>query len=236
MKKFIIEDDFWEVFPEAKIGVVTCHGIDNTIKDKNQYQEMIAAAEQQALKYLTHDTFRKNKVVKIWREAFKQFKTKKGARSSIESLLKRIDKGNSLGTINPLVDLYNKISLQYALPCGGEDIDTFNGDVRLTKAKGDEPFVTLGSNKSAPPYPEEIVYKDDAGAICRCWNWREAVRTLLTEETTNAFLIIECIDEKRMDVLQEAVHDLSQQVQNHLGGTCDVSIMDINNKELIIQS
>lgn len=236
MKKFIIEEDFWHLFPNAKIGVVTCHAIDNTIKAKDQFIDMIQAAEQEAKQYLTHDTFRKNKVVKVWRDAFRKFKTKKGARSSIESLLKRIDKGNSLGTINPLVDIYNATSLKYALPCGGEDIDRFQGNIRLTKAKGDEPFVTLGSNKSAPPYAGEIIYKDDAGAVCRCWNWREAVRTLLTEDTKNAFLIIECVDEKRMDVLQQAVNDLSQQVQNHLGGTCDVSIMDIKNKELIIQS
>lgn len=25
MKKFIIEDDFWSIFPSAKIGVVVCH-------------------------------------------------------------------------------------------------------------------------------------------------------------------------------------------------------------------
>lgn len=34
MKKFIIEDEFWNLFPNARIGVITCHGIDNTIKDK----------------------------------------------------------------------------------------------------------------------------------------------------------------------------------------------------------
>jgi len=34
------------------------------------------------------------------------------------------------------------------LPCGGEDIDTFVGDIRLTKAVGNENFVTLGTYKS----------------------------------------------------------------------------------------
>lgn len=34
MKKFIIEDEFWNLFPNARIGVITCHSIDNTIKDK----------------------------------------------------------------------------------------------------------------------------------------------------------------------------------------------------------
>ncbi len=98
-------------------------------------------------------------------------------------MLKRVSTGKGLGTINPLVDIYNSISLKYAMPCGGEDMDKFIGDIRLTKATGDESFITLGSDKSEPPYEGEIVYKDDEGAICRCWNWRESVRTMLTEDT-----------------------------------------------------
>ena len=82
------------------------------------------------------------------------------------------------------------------MPCGDEDIDTFVGDIRLTMAVGNEDFVTLGTDENAPPYEGEIVYKDNEGAICRCWNWRESVRTMLTENTKNAFLCIELIDER----------------------------------------
>ena len=187
MKKFIIEDDFWELFPNAKIGIITCNGIDNTIKDENQYKDMISQGEKEALNHLPNEEFSSNEVIKVWRDAFKKFKTKKGARSSIEALLKRVSTGKGLGTINPLVDIYNSISLKYAMPCGGEDMDKFIGDIRLTKATGDESFITLGSDKSEPPYEGEIVYKDDEGAICRCWNWRESVRTMLTEDTKTCF-------------------------------------------------
>lgn len=235
MKKFIIEDDFWSVFPDAKLGVVVCHGIDNLIKNEDKYADMILNSEKEAFKYLKNEEFSSNEVVKVWREAFQKFKTKKGARSSIESLLKRIHNGNHLGSINPLVDIYNSVSLRYALPCGGEDIDTFAGDIRLTKAVGDEGFITLGSDKSEPPYEGEIVYKDNQGAICRCWNWRESVRTMLTENTKNAFLCIESVDEKRTEEFESALQDLAKIVQDNLGGTCKASILDINNREVIIE-
>ncbi len=235
MKKFIIEDDFWEVFPNAKIGVVICHGIDNTIKDNEQYIEMISDAEKEALKHLQNPEFTKNPVIKVWREAFQKFKTKKGARSSIEALLKRAHKGNPVGTINPLVDIYNSISLRYALPCGGEDIDKFVGNLRLTKAIGNEDFIPLGTEENSPPYEGEVVYKDDMGAICRCWNWREAVRTMLTENTTNAFLCIELVDETRVDEFEKALKDLAKLVEVNLGGTSKISVLDINNKEAIIE-
>lgn len=222
MKKFVIENEFWSLFPSAKIGVIVCYGIDNTIKDKEAYKNMILNSEKEALKYLQNAEFSSNEVIKVWREAFKKFKTKKGARSSIEALLKRVHNGNQLGTINPLVDIYNSVSLRYALPCGGEDIDTFVGDIRLTKAVGNENFVVLGADKSEPPYEGEIVYKDNEGAICRCWNWRESVRTMLTENTKNAFLCIELIDEKRTEEFENALKDLEKAVQDNLGGTCKV--------------
>jgi DNA/RNA-binding domain of Phe-tRNA-synthetase-like protein len=235
MKKFIIEDDFLGVFPNAKIGVVICHGIDNSIKDKEQYEEIILKAEKEVLKYLQNAEFSKNSVIKVWREAFQKFKTKKGARSSIEALLKRIHNGNHIGTINPLVDIYNSISLRYALPCGGKDIDKFVGNIRLTKAVGNESFIALGTDKSEPPYEGEIVYKDNEGAICRCWNWRESVRTMITENTKNAFLCIELIDEKRIEEFENALKDLAKAVHDNLGGTCKISILDINNKEIAIE-
>ncbi|SQC06530.1 B3/4 domain-containing protein [Clostridium perfringens] len=234
MKKFIIEDDFWELFPNAKIGIITCNGIDNTIKDENQYKDMISQGEKEALNHLPNEEFSSNEVIKVWRDAFKKFKTKKGARSSIEALLKRVSTGKGLGTINPLVDIYNSISLKYAMPCGGEDMDKFIGDIRLTKATGDESFITLGSDKSEPPYEGEIVYKDDKGAICRCWNWRESVRTMLTEDTKNAFLCIELVDENREKEFENALKKLSQLVEKNLGGKSEISILHINNKEAII--
>lgn len=234
MKKFITEDEFWSLFPNAKIGVIVCHGIDNTIKDESKYIDMISTSEKEALKHLNNEEFSSNEVIKVWREAFQKFKIKKGARSSIEALLKRVSNGNNLGTINPLVDIYNSISLKYGLPCGGEDIDTFAGDIRLTKAVGNENFITLGTDKNAPPYEGEIVYKDDEGAICRCWNWRESVRTMLTENTKNAFLCIELVDEKRLNEFENALNDLAKLVQENLGGTYNISILDINNKEITI--
>lgn len=234
MKSFIVENKFWEVFPEARIGVVVFHGIDNTIKEMDQYAEIIRDSERQALNFLKEADFSSNDVIKVWRDAFQKFKTKKGARSSIEALMKRVYKGDHIGTINPLVDLYNAISLKYALPCGGEDIDTFIGDIRLTKAEGNEPFITLGSEANEPPYAGEIVYKDDEGAICRCWNWRESVRTMLTEETKNAFLCIELVEISRVEDLKDALAELADLVEKNLGGTYKISILDLNNREISI--
>ena len=130
------------------------------------------------------------------------------------------------------MDIYNSISLKYGLPCGGEDIDKFVGDMRLTSANGDEEFIPLGAEDNSPPYEGEVVYKDDKGAICRCWNWREAVRTMLTEDTENAFLCIELVDEDRTEEFERALKELSQLVEDNLGGRNRIEILDIDNRQV----
>lgn len=231
MEKFIVEDEFWNLFPKAKIGVVSCYDVNNSINDKEKYKRMILDGEKKALEYLQDEEFSNNQVIKVWRDAFKIFKTKKGARASIESLLKRVDKGNHIGSINPLVDIYNYISLKYALPCGGEDIDKFIGTVKLTKATGNEEFIPLGEDRNLPPYEGEIIYKDNGGAICRCLNWRETVRTMLTDTTKNAFMCIELVDENRFEDFENALNELGETIQGNLGGTYKIEILDFNNRE-----
>ena len=235
MTKFIVEKEFWDVFPDAKIGILICTGIDNNIKNEDEYKELIGLAEKEAFKYFTEPEFSKNPVIKVWREGFQKFKTKKGARSSIEALLKRVNGGNHIGSINPLVDIYNSISLKYGMPCGGEDIDTFDGDIKLTKALGSEEFIPLGENKNSSPYEGEIVYKDNAGAICRCFNWRESYRTMLTENTVNSFMCIEMIDETRYLDLEKALDELSNNISVNLGGKIEKHIIHINNSQVIIE-
>ena len=63
----------------------------------------------------------------------------------------------------------------------------------------------------------ELCYRDNAGAICRCWNWRDGERTALTDESGKAFLIIESVDPARADDLEAAVDQLADMVQRYLG-------------------
>ena len=53
MKKFIIEEPIFEIFPEVKIGVIVCRGIDNTVKDKERYADYLANAQVLAQEHST---------------------------------------------------------------------------------------------------------------------------------------------------------------------------------------
>ncbi len=223
MKQFVTEDSFWELFPDARIGIVVIHGMTPesgvSEEDAKALCMLLNEANDAADRHLNSNTISENEVVAVWRDAYKKFKTKKGARCSVENLLKRVLKGNPVGSITPSVDAYNIISLKYALPVGGEDIDAMEGDIRLGITDGGDAFRGLGEEKDEPTLEGELCYRDDAGAICRCWNWRDGVRTALTDNSQKAFLIIECVDPSRADDLEEAVDELAQLAEKHLGAT-----------------
>lgn len=170
--KVIVEKEFWELFPRAQISIMVAKGLDNSVdKSKDTYfKSLLNKGSKRAETFIEDDTFTQNIVIQEWRNAFSKFRTKKGARSSIEALLKRVSQGREFNPINPLVDLYNSVSLSYAVPCGGEDMAKIQGDLHLGKAEGGEAFFPLGAETDAPALPEEIIYYDDEGAVCRCFN------------------------------------------------------------------
>ena len=57
---------------------------------------------------------------------------------------------------------------------------------------------------------------------------------MLTENTKNAFLCIESVDETRNEELVRALKDLEISVQSQLGGSCKSYILDINNRSVTI--
>ena len=121
MKRFVLDPSFLELFPQSRIGVLVCKGIDNHVKEEERYAPWLRECEKLSSVYTGNPEFTENETIRNWRDAFYRFRTKKGARCSIEALLRRVSKGGEIGCINPLVDLYNGISLKYGMPVGRKD-------------------------------------------------------------------------------------------------------------------
>ncbi|WP_294605444.1 phenylalanine--tRNA ligase beta subunit-related protein [uncultured Lactobacillus sp.] len=225
MQELIVDNTFWSIFPQAKIYTLIVNGINNHIPDiSDNYQTMLNQAEEEAKQYLTAKDFKDNIVIAEWREVLTKFKKKKGARSSIEALLKRVSQDKTFNPINPLVDIYNSVSLEYAVPCGGEDLDQIAGQMHLGVATGNEDFYPLGAEKSDPPRAGEVIYYDQKGAVCRSLNWRDDKRTMLTEDTTYAILIMEAVTDNQKERADKAIQALKQKIAVELGVVGDISI------------
>lgn len=131
-----------------------------------------------------------------WRDTYTAFGSKPSrTRNSAEALAKRALSDAGLPRINVLVDLYNAISVAHLIPVGGEDLDHIRGGMRLVRATGVEDFVTVAGGEETVEHPDagEVVWSDEAGVTCRRWNWRQGPRTRLTEQTTSAIFLLECL-------------------------------------------
>ncbi len=232
MKTFSINQKIFEIFNDLHLGIVLCQNINNekSLQAENllNLTIQIAKSELSSLSNLTD-----LKVLQDWRNAYKKFNEKKN-RSSIESLLRRIYNDKPVSSINPLVDIYNSISIKYKMPCGGEDIDKIPNNIELTISNGNESFLQLGSDYVENPNRDEIIYTSDNMVICRCFNWRESDICKLTSETKNAFLCIECLDISDLSSLESAIGDLSNTVADLLGGNCKSIILNKKNHKIEI--
>lgn len=59
------------------------------------------------------------------------------------------------------------------------------------------------------PDPGEVVWCDDAGVTCRRWNWRQARRTQLGQDTTTVLFILDALDPVTDQELHAAADDLA---------------------------
>jgi DNA/RNA-binding domain of Phe-tRNA-synthetase-like protein len=148
--------------------------------------------------------------VAAWRVAYQAFGAKpKRTRPSVEALLRRVEAG--LPRIDRLTDIYNAMSVKHLIPIGGEDLAKYRGPARLVRAAGNEPFDTTRDGEPVTEHPEpgEVVWRDDAGVTCRCWNWRQCVRTRITHFTVRAVFILDGLAAIGADGLTAAGQDLA---------------------------
>ncbi|BBE74998.1 MULTISPECIES: B3/B4 domain-containing protein [Enterobacteriaceae] len=157
-----------------------------------------------------------------WSEVFKRFGAKpKRTPCSADALRKRVLRDGSMAAIDPVVDLYNAISLRYAIPVGGENLAAYVGAPRLVIAEGTERFDMMKDGQLAEesPEPGEVVWRDDLGVTCRRWNWRQGVRTRLSATDSQMWFILESLPEMPIDALHAAGDELAAGLQEMMPGS-----------------
>jgi DNA/RNA-binding domain of Phe-tRNA-synthetase-like protein len=154
--------------------------------------------------------------LEAWREAYRGFGAKpQRTPCSAEALRKRAQRDGGLPPINRMVDLYNALSVRWAVPIGGEDLAAYQGLPRLVRATGDEAFKMVSNGEPAVEHPEpgEVVWRDDRGVTCRRWNWRQGPRTRLDLPTTEMWFVIERLEPMPIAALQAVGRDLADGIR-----------------------
>ncbi|MEV4097725.1 B3/B4 domain-containing protein [Streptosporangium saharense] len=186
--------------PDFAVLAMTVYGLRNGPTD-DRSRAWLATAAQEAVSA-------EDPRIEAWREAYRAFGAKpQRTRPSVDALVRRMP----LPEINLVVDAYNTVSVRHGLPIGGEDLGRYAGAARLVRAVGDEPFEVVEKGETVIDTPEigEVVWRDDLGVTCRRWNWRQCVRTRITEETTDALFLLERLAPMSLDELRAAGEELT---------------------------
>ncbi|TCJ91497.1 MULTISPECIES: B3/B4 domain-containing protein [Dermacoccus] len=198
-----IDDSVRELRPDYRAVLVVAQGLRGG-ESNEESETLLFAAEEHVRGMLEHTPPEELPHIAPWRDAYRAFGAKPlRTRNSAEALLRRAD---ALPRVNALTDAYNAVSVRHQTPLGGEDLDAYDGPLRLTRATGDEEFSTMSTGAETTEHPDagEVVWRDDAGVTCRRWNWRQCYRTRLTDETTNAIFICDVLDVEPGDGEQRA--------------------------------
>jgi DNA/RNA-binding domain of Phe-tRNA-synthetase-like protein len=201
IEEIVVDDAVRRLRPDFAVLVVVARGVRGGPSDGASRELLTAAAATDPAPFAAH--------LDAWRDAYRAFGAKpQRTRPSVDALLRRAPAG--LPEINRLVDTYNAVSVRHGLPVGGEDLAAYRGAARLVRATGDEPFETVAGGEPAVEHPEigEVVWRDDDGVTCRRWNWRQCVRTRVTERTGSALFLLERLDPVPLDALRAAGAEL----------------------------
>jgi len=223
---FSIQKELFHILPDLIIGMVVAMGVDNT-RPSREIETLLSQAIEEMKRNFIVDKAQEHPRIKPWRTAFSKLSIS-GSKfpSSIESMAKRILRGDPFPRINPLVDLYNSVSLRYLVPMGGHDLNTIKGNIYLKFAEGWEPFTPMGGGETMIVPKGELVYRDDQEVLTRNWVWRQCEKDKATEETKNIFIPIDVLGEVGRGRAEEIIRELSELIPRYLGGTLFLAILN----------
>jgi len=217
--RFSIQKEIFNLLPDLTIGVVVATGLDNT-QPSPEIEQLLLRTLEEFRRSFPAEKAQEHPRIRPWRTAFSTLGLS-GSKfpSSIESMARRVLRGDPFPRINPLVDLYNSISLKHLVPMGGHDLDTLEGNIALQFAEGWEPFIPMGGEEKVTVPKGELVYRDDQVVLTRNWVWRQCEKDKTTEKTRNIFIPIDVLGEVGRAVADEIIQELSERIPKYFGGS-----------------
>ena len=217
-----------ERFPDFRVALVIAEDLSLGESRSAALQAELEAIEAECRRRWSGVELSAIPGVAAWRSAYKGFGIKKTSyRSSVERLIKRVLAGGALPAVNPLVDLYNAVSLDSALCLGCDDLDAIEGDLAFRFARPGDSFIDMGAeadeDPNDPPKDGEVVYADARHVLCRRWNWRQDARSAVSAATRRAALTIQS---NGFGDVEAAAARVAALIERECGGRCRIVVAD----------
>ena len=207
--EFSVSQDVLDV--GVRIRGVFIQDIEQNTEYSKELNEYIDAKIQSLLTNTTREGIKEDSIIQGFYELHQRVNVprRKNPPAS-ENLLLTLVKKQSLFHINPIVDIYNLISMESKLALGAHDIDRADGNIHLRLTDGSETFIPLGQQVNKGVAKGVYSYIDDSNEVLCYLEIRQVDKTKITNDSQNIFYIVQ----GNQNTSQEYIDKIAQEIIN----------------------
>ncbi|MGI6348646.1 MAG: hypothetical protein GX245_05415 [Eubacteriaceae bacterium] len=232
--KFVVYEEVFRALPDYCVGVVVAEEIDNT-KSNETIKVLYENQMQKTMEILQNVNLKESPALLPYRQAMQAVGINPNKYpSSIEAMLKRVQKGHLLPSINPAVDLSNLVSMKYLLPMGSHDMDALTGNIAVRFSRESDVFLPLGESEEESVEAGDLVYCDEMRIRTRRWIWRQSDVGKITEDTRRIFFPIDGFANSNKEAVLAAAEELEALLKTHFHCETKRGFVDREHPESIL--
>jgi lysyl-tRNA synthetase class 1 len=216
-KIFSIDGEVAKKYPSINIGIAIIKDIKIKKSDPNLANELNKFVSEQS--HLTNEVISSYPEVLAYRKLYKEMGIDwHSRRPSPEALLRRISQKKELYQINTCVDAYNLVVLKNRVSVGAFDYNKFSFPTVMRFPKEGEEILLLGDREPTKFKPAELAYFDGQGGYNIDFNYRDAQRTAVTEDTKDILLNIDGIFDISREKVEKSLQESIDIILKYCGG------------------
>ena len=217
---FSIDGEVAKKYPSINIGIAVIKNINIKKSDPNLVAEIDQFVQSQS--HLSNEVISAYPEVTTYRKLYKEMGIDwHSRRPSPEALLRRISQKKDLYQINTCVDAYNLIVMKNRVSVGAFDYDKFSFPTVMRFPKEGEEILLLGDKESTKFKPTELAYFDENGGYNIDFNYRDAQRTTVTENTKDILLNIDGVYNITREKVEQTLKESIEIITKYCGGTVE---------------
>jgi DNA/RNA-binding domain of Phe-tRNA-synthetase-like protein len=225
-----IDESIFRLYPGYRRALVLAQAVRNGPSPESLIEQL--RAQEIALRADIPGNPAEHPRIASWREAYRRFGARASEfRSSIEALARRVLRGDSLPSINALVDIGNLLSMRYLVPVGVHPVPAQAAALRLRLTESGDSFLPPDGGPAESPQAGEVVFAQGQSVLTRRWTWRQAALTLTLPETTAVFFNIDALEGVPDELVSAAARDVEHLVGTHCGGQIRSMILSAANPD-----
>ncbi|MFA6080865.1 MAG: lysine--tRNA ligase [Patescibacteria group bacterium] len=217
---FSIDQKVIQKYPSINIGIAVIKNISIKRSDPKLNEEINKFVQLQS--DLSNEIISSYPEVLTYRKLYKEMGVDwHSRRPSPEALLRRISQKKDLYQINTCVDAYNLIVMKNRVSVGAFDYDKFHFPTVMRFPKEGEEILLLGDKEPTKFRSIELAYFDKSGGYNIDFNYRDAQRTAVTEETKDVLLNIDGIFDIDRQKVEKSLQESINMILKYCGGTVE---------------